>query len=172
MRHRRSSCLLSCLLLSTLAGCGESLDRAAQHEHELIDHEYDRKDQLVERIFVLVNETLDNHQEHQLDVFDRLIDAELELLSTMIELAPPPDFRGPTCSFTSEPSDAEVFARNVFDEWEFVGRTPLVVERPAFRAEAIEVRAQGHAPASGYMLSERVHGPCQDHFVLTRVSSI
>lgn len=159
------------LSLSLLA-CTETLDQAAAHEHALIDHEYDRKDELVDRGFGHAHELLEHQHEGQLELVDHLFDAQLELFGRVMELEPPPGFGPSTCSFSSSPSGAEVFTRNIFDRWEYLGRTPLVIERPLMHAQPIELRREGYAPAKGYMLSDEVRGPCQEHFELRSVHAI
>ena len=160
-------------LLLSLA-CSDSIDRAAVREHELIDHEYDRQEQLVDRIFVHIDEVMARQQDHQTDLVDRFFDEQAKLFELVLTAEPPPGFGHhahagydeDTCSFTTEPAGAELYMRNIFDEWEYVGRTPIVVDRPLAHARPIELRAQGYRSAHGYMLSDEVHQPCREHFVL------
>ena len=175
MRLRRLAPVVLCCVCPSLA-CGETLDQAAEHEHALIDHEYDRKEQLVDRGVEHAHQLIDHGHEHHLELIDHLFEAELQLFSgiatQVLTAAPPPGFGPSTCSFSSSPSGAEVFARDFRGQWQYLGRTPLEIERPLLRAEPIEVRAEGHATGRGYLLSDEVRGPCEEHFELEPVFSI
>jgi hypothetical protein len=121
----------------------ELVDRLFAHAHRLVDHGFDRQEQVFER-------------------FDEFAPAGFE----------PAGFGPSTCRFESTPSGAEVWELDFFDEWAFVGRTPLVVERPLMHSRKIEVRLAGHASASGHMMSDEVHSPCEEHFVLAPTTEL
>ncbi|MFV8755190.1 hypothetical protein ACNOYE_31970 [Nannocystaceae bacterium ST9] len=42
-----------------------------------------------------------------------------------------------------------------------------LIDRPMLSSKPIEVRLAGYASASSHMLSDEVHGPCKEQFVLT-----
>jgi hypothetical protein len=149
----------------TLACVGdEQIDRVYAHEHELLDHEYDRREQLAERLFEHADAFIDHHYDRQQAMFEDMLGVQLQLF----EAGPPAGFGPSTCSFTSEPSGAEVRELDLHGRLRYVGKTPLVVERPLMHAREIEVRAPGYEPKRGYMLSDEVIGPCEEHFVLDR----
>jgi hypothetical protein len=166
------------VLIFSLAGSAlacvddEQIDRVYGHEHELLDHEYDRREQLAERLFELADEFAtrhyDRHLDRHLDLMEDMIGVQLQLFEAVLEAEPPAGFGPSTCTFTSAPSGAEVRERDVHGRLRYVGKTPLVVERPLMHAREIEVRAEGYAPARGWMLSDEVLNPCEEHFVLDR----
>lgn len=167
LRRPRSVLFLVCLAASACVN-DEQIDRVYANENELIDHEYDRREQLAERLFEHASELLDHGYDRHQDMFEDMLGVQLQLFEAVLEAGPPAGFGPSTCTFTSEPSGAEVRERDLHGRLRHVGKTPLTVERPLMHAREIEVRAPGYEPAQGYMLSDEVHGPCEEHFVLER----
>lgn len=152
------------------------LDRDLQRHAltmDAADQALERDIQRLDEVAVTASGLSDEEARRTMDLYDRQLEHLQPVARTTSEAPATPAHRShrdphhpAPCTVTSDPPDAAVMEEDFFGEFQFVGRTPLVIERPPFHSRAIRIVEDGFEDGEEHLLSQRVHTPCEVHVVL------
>ena len=64
-----------------------------------------------------------------------------------------------TCTVETRPAGATVWRRNLFGEPEYLGVTPITIDRP-LSSERVYLQAPGYETGEAWLIPHKVHQPC------------